>query len=68
MAETLDGGLALFTGPNAIPKRSTLAEYSIDVDPNFAAPLMHAWYHAAANLTNIIGKGASIDLDFHTIP
>ena len=68
MAETLDQGLALFTGLNAIPKRTTLTEYSIQVDPTFAGPLMHRWYHAAAQLANVVGTGASVDLDFHTIP
>ena len=68
MAETLDQGLALFTGLNAIPKRTTLTEYSIQVDPTFAGSLMHRWYHAAAQLANVAGTGASVDLDFHTIP
>lgn len=68
MAETLDEGLALFTGLNVIPKRTTLTEYSISVDASFAAPLMHQWYHEVVNLAEVIGKGQSIDLDFHTIP
>ncbi len=68
MAETLDQGLALFTGLNAIPKRTTLTEYSIQVDPTFAGPLMNQWYHAAAQLANVVGEGGSLDLDFHTIP
>ncbi len=68
MAETLDEGLALFAGLNAIPKRTTLTEYSIQVDPTFAGPLMHQWYHAAAKLADALGPGRSIDLDFHTIP
>ncbi len=68
MAETLDEGLALFAGLNAIPKRTTLTEYSIQVDPTFAGPLMHQWYHAAAKLADVLGPGRSIDLDFHTIP
>ena len=68
MAETLDEGLALFAGLNAIPKRTTLTEYSIQVDPTFAGPLMHRWYHAAAKLADVLGGGKSIDLDFHTIP
>ncbi|MXW14000.1 MAG: hypothetical protein F4100_03540 [Rhodothermaceae bacterium] len=67
MAEPLDQGLALFTGLNVIPKKSTLTEYSIEVDPAFAAPLMHRWYHAATNIAEIIGGGQSIDLDFHTM-
>ena len=68
MAETLDQGLALFAGLNAICKRTVLTEYSIQVDPTFAGPLMHRWYHAAAQLADVVGTGASVDLDFHTIP
>lgn len=68
MAESLDLGLALFTGLNAIPKRTVLTEYSILVDPTFAGPLMHHWYRAAAELANVVGNGTSIDLDFHTVP
>ena len=40
MAETLDEGLVLFTGLKVIPKRTTLTDYSIRVDPAFAAPLI----------------------------
>jgi len=68
MAEADDEGLALFTGLNVIPKRTTLTEYSITIDPNFSAPLMHRWYHMAVNLSKVIGAGQSVDLDFHTIP
>ena len=68
MAEALDEGLALFAGLNAIPKCTTLTEYSIQVDPTFAEPLMHQWYHAATKLAEVLGPGQSIDLDFHTIP
>ncbi len=68
MSEALDPGLALFAGLNAIPKRTFLTDYSILVDPTFSAPLMHRWYHAAINVSDGIGRGNSIDLDFHTIP
>ncbi len=68
MAESLDEGLALFTGLNAIPRCITLTEYSILADSAFAGPLMHRWGHAAANIGNVVGRGNSIDLDFHTIP
>jgi len=68
MAEALDPGLALFAGLNVIPKRTTLTEYSMTVDPNFSAPLMHRWYRAAAGLSDVLGAGKSVDLDFHTIP
>ena len=68
MADAHDEGLALFAGLNTIPKRTALTEYSIRVDPLFAGPLMQRWYDAAAGLTDVLGSGASFDLDFHTIP
>lgn len=68
MAEALDEGLALFAGLNAIPKRSTLSEYTARCDPHFTGELMHRWYHAAARLGLPMGGGRSFDLDFHTIP
>ena len=68
MAETLDEGLALFTGLNAIPKRSTLTEYAARCDLHFTEDLMHRWFHAVASLGLDLGGGQSFDLDFHTIP
>ena len=68
MAETLDPGLALFTGLNVIPKRSTLTEYTGRCDPHFADALMHRWHHAATGLNQSLGDGRSFDLDLHTIP
>ena len=68
MAETLDEGLALFAGLNAIAKRSTLSEYTARCDPHFTGELMHRWYHAAAKLGLSLGGSPSFDLDFHTIP
>ena len=68
MAETLDEGLALFAGLNAIAKRSTLSEYTARCDPHFTGELMHRWYHAATGLGRSLGGGQSFDLDFHTIP
>ena len=59
---------ALFAGLNAICKRTPLTEYSIQVDPTFAGPLMPRWYPAAAELSEAVRLGGSIDLDFHTIP
>ena len=60
--------LALFAGLNAIPKRHHVDGILLQVDPTFAGPLMHQWYHAAAKLADALGPGRSIDLDFHTIP
>ena len=37
--ETLDEGIALFAGLNAVPKRSTLTEYSSRVDPRLCPGL-----------------------------
>ena len=67
-AEVLDEGLALFAGLNAIPKRSTLTEYSCRVDPRFTPELMDDWHRAVAGLGVDLGGGRSFDLDFHTIP
>ena len=68
MPETLDAGLALFAGLNAVPKRATLTEYSCRVDPRRCPALMDAWHHAARGLGPDLGGGRSFDLDFHTIP
>ncbi|MDE2732543.1 MAG: hypothetical protein OXI38_14235, partial [Bacteroidota bacterium] len=68
MAETLDPGLALFAGLNAIPKRSVLTAYSTQVDLSFAGPLMDRLYKQAVDLGPELGQGRSFDLDFHNIP
>ena len=68
MAETLDEGLALFAGLNAIPKRATLSEYSSRADPRLGPELMHRWHDAVRSLGVNLGAGESFDLDFHTIP
>ncbi|MDE2730810.1 MAG: hypothetical protein OXI38_05410, partial [Bacteroidota bacterium] len=66
MADTLDPGLAPFTGLNVIPKRSTLTEYTGRCD--FAGDFLHRWHRAANKLGFSLGGGDSFDLDFHTIP
>ena len=68
MPETLDEGLALFAGLNTVPKPTTLAAYSGQVDPRRTAALMDAWHHAIHGLGVDLGGGRSFDLDFHTIP
>ncbi len=69
MSEALDEGLALFAGLNAIPKRSSLTEYTGRCDPHFTQEFTHAWFDAAAQLDpGLKEKGESFDLDFHTIP
>ena len=66
MSEIFDPGLALFAGLNAMPKRSTLTEYSTRVDPRRFPALMHDWNRAIRS--HGLVAGASFDLDFHTIP
>ena len=68
MSETLDEGLALFAGLNAMPKRATLTEYSCRVDPRDRPALMDRWHLAVRGLGVELGGGQSFDLDFHTIP
>jgi transposase len=66
MSYVLDEGLALFAGLNAIPKRAFLTEYSCRIDPDCYPTLMQLWFDAMGALG--IERGASFDLDFHTIP
>ncbi len=68
MAETLDEGLALFAGLNAIPKRSTPSEYTARCDPHFTGEPMHRWYHAAARLGLRLGGGQSLIGTFTPFP
>ena len=66
MSAVLDEGLALFAGLNAIPKRSSLTEYSCRIDPACYPLLMQQWFDAVKALG--LKRGNSFDLDFHTIP
>lgn len=66
MPDVFDEGLALFAGLNVIPKRSFLTEYSCRIDPASYPKLMRRWFNAVGRLG--LGRGASFDLDFHTIP
>ena len=66
MSYVLDQGLALFAGLNVIPKRSFLTEYSCRIDPESYPKMMRLWFDAMEKLG--IDRGASFDLDFHTIP
>ena len=65
-AATCDPGLALFTGLNAVPKRSTLTAYAGRIDPRQHQALAHRWLDAVHDLG--LPRGDSFDLDFHTIP
>ncbi len=66
MSYVFDEGLALFAGLNVIPKRAFLTEYSCRIDPGCYPGLMRRWFDAVSKLG--LERGASFDLDFHTIP
>ena len=66
MPDVLDQGPALFAGLNAVPKRSTLSEYSCRIDPRRLPRFAASWLDATANLG--LPAGSSFDLDFHTVP
>jgi len=66
MSSVFDDGLGLFAGLNAVPKRSFLTEYSCRVHPEAHRKLMRLWFDAMGRLG--LSRGASFDLDFHTIP
>ena len=66
MSHVLDEGPALFSGLNAVPKRSFLSEYSCRADPRCYPRLMGLWFDAVGELG--LERGVSFDLDFHTIP
>lgn len=66
MSWVFDEGLALFAGLNVIPKRSFLSEYSCRVPPDALRKLMRLWFDAVSQQG--LPRGASFDLDFHTIP
>jgi transposase-like protein len=66
MSHVFDEGLALFAGLNAIPKQAFLTEYSCRIDPGCYPGLMRRWFDAVSELG--LDRGASFDLDFHTIP
>ncbi len=61
-----DEGIALFAGLNVVPKRSYLAAYSSSVDDRAIERLMAAWFNETPGAG--LKHGASIDLDFHTVP
>lgn len=66
MSDVFDPGLALFAGLNVTPKRAFLTEYSCRIDPRGYPRLMQRWFDAVSRLG--LARGASFDLDFHTIP
>lgn len=66
MAHVHDEGLALFAGLNVIPKRAFLTEYSCRIAPASYPRCMRDWFDAVGRLG--LTRGASFDVDFHTIP
>src|SRR5208283_1947248 len=61
-----DQGLALFAGLNVVPKRSYLAAYSSQIDDRITNRLAAAWFTEVERAG--LERGASLDLDFHTVP
>jgi hypothetical protein len=66
MSLAADEGLALFTGLNAIPKKSYLSEYSSRITPARTAQLLAAWHEQVSGF-DLFG-GQSFNLDFHSVP
>jgi len=66
MALVADEGLGFFSGLNASPKKSYLAEYASRIEPAQIVRLLAAWHDqgAAARLW----AGDSFNLDFHSVP
>ena len=64
--DTLDQGIGLFAGLNAIPKRSTLTACSCRVDRRLLPQCTDAWLDAVHGPG--LPGGSSFDLDFHTVP
>jgi transposase-like protein len=60
-----DEGLALFTGLNAIPKRSYLAAYSSRIGRKANLHFMQEWFQHVQKAG--LARGNSLDLDFHTV-
>lgn len=61
-----DAGIALFAGLNVVPKRAYLAAYSSGVGRRTLDRVMAAWFTAVQGAG--LARGASLDLDFHTVP
>ena len=59
MAETLDEGLAFFTGLNVISKRTTLTDYSILVDSTFAGSYPLLSYRSGTLSAALQGEAGS---------
>ena len=66
MSLVADQGLALFSGLNATPKKSYLAEYSSRLDHGNTTRLLARW-HEHVSPDNLF-DGESFNLDFHSVP
>jgi hypothetical protein len=66
MAYAADPGLALFSGLNAIPKRSYLSEYSHRLARKHTLTLLGTWQDRIAG--DQLNPGNSVNLDFHSVP
>jgi hypothetical protein len=66
MALAADGGLALFAGLNAIPKKSYFAEYASRITPTKTTQLLAAWHEQVSGAA--LFPGQSFNLDFHSVP
>jgi hypothetical protein len=66
MSLVADEGLALFTGLNAIPKKSYLSEYASRISHDRTTRLLAAFQHQSA--ADALLPGRSFNLDFHSVP
>ena len=66
MAWVADHGLALFSGLNASPKKSYLAEYSSRLNHDKTTRLLAAWHEKLS--PDDLFDGESFNLDFHSVP
>ena len=66
MVLVADEGLALFSGLNCSPKRSWLCEFSSRIDHDKTIRMLTLWHKQI--LDEPLGKGDSINLDFHSVP
>ena len=66
MSLVADEGLALFTGLNAIPKKSYLSEYASRISHDHTTRLLAAFQQQIAS--DPLLPGRSFNLDFHSVP
>jgi hypothetical protein len=66
MALVADDGLAFFSGLNATPKKSYLAEYSSRIEHQRTTQLLAAWQEQVTG--DRVCPGRSFNLDFHSVP